>query len=90
MKLPSLYTPSSPEEIIGSAGQIVSIAFRRFGPPAHARKEPPMVPGVSVSIAFRRFGPPAQRPELQSQGIGLGVSIAFRRFGPPARQEYSA
>ena len=67
--------------------QLVSIAFRRFGPPAPLPAPQLLSLESVVSIAFRRFGPPARNPLCPRARRPPAVSIAFRRFGPPAQRE---
>ena len=66
---------------------VVSIAFRRFGPPAldDSLSSPDLAGGVS--IAFRRFGPPAlarERSPARMSSLRLHCLSAFR---PPGSEE---
>src|ERR1039458_5019778 len=65
----------------------VSIAFRRFGPPARA--VPALKHRTAQSLSPLPFGVLAPRLENkndQSYNLQEVVSIAFRRFGPPAQR----
>ena len=59
----------------------VSIAFRRFGPPALLSPSLTLPPELAVSIAFRRFGPPAHIMNI-NYGLKIVSPLPFGVSAP--------